>query len=133
VIALDTHTLVWWVAEPARIPVKARRLLERAVEDRDAIAVSSISVWEIATLVERGRLELTIDVDAWLSRVQALPYLAFHAADNSTAARAARLPDFPYRDPADRLIVATALELGATLITGDRKLRAYRPLSTAWD
>ena len=132
-IALDTHALVWYAAEPARIPAKARRLLEAAVRSKEHIAVSSVSVWEIAMLVARGRLELTIDADTWIARVQELPFLAFHPVDNAIALRAVNLSAFPHRDPADRMIVSTALGLNATLVTADRQLRAYRALETVWD
>ena len=132
-IALDTHALVWYAAEPTRIPGKARRLIEAAIKSNEHIAVSSISVWEIAMLVARGRLELTIDAETWIARVQELPFLAFHPVDNAIALRAVNLSDFPQRDPADRMIVATALGLNATLVTADKRLRAYRPLETVWD
>ena len=132
-ILLDTHALVWWIAEPKRIPVKARRALDAAVKADEAIAVSSISAWEIAMLVARERLRFTIDADTWLNRVEALPFLAFVPVDNRIAVRSVHLEGFPHRDPADRLIVATALGLGATVVTADRRLRGYRPLVTLWD
>lgn len=132
-IALDTHALVWWVADPKRIPPKARRLIDGAIKASEPIAVSSISVWEIAMLVARGRLELTIDTETWIASVQALPFLTFFPVDNAIALRAVHLTAFPHRDPADRMIVATALGLNATLITADKRLRAYRPLQTTWD
>jgi PIN domain nuclease of toxin-antitoxin system len=132
-IALDTHALVWYAAEPKKIPAKARRLIETAIGSSEHIAISSISVWEIAMLVARGRLELTIDAETWMARVQELPFLTFHPVDNAVALRAVRLTDFPRRDPADRMIVATALGLNATLVTADKRLRAYRPLQTVWD
>lgn len=131
-IVLDTHALVWWVASPARLPAKARRLLDGVVESGGAVAASSISVWEVAMLVDRGRLELTVPVDDWISHLEALPFLQFVPVDNRVAARAVTLEKFPYRDPADRMIVATALGLGARLITADARLRAYRPLQTVW-
>ena len=56
-ILLDTHALVWWVSDPDRVPATARRLIETAVTDSDPIAVSSISLWEVAMLVARQRLE----------------------------------------------------------------------------
>lgn len=132
-IALDTHALVWWVAQPNRIPAKARRMIQDAIKGSESIAVSSISVWEIAMLVERGRLVLTMNPDSWIAGVQSVPYLAFHPVDNTIALRSVRLEAFPHRDPADRMITATALGLGATLVTGDARLRGYRPLSTVWD
>ena len=132
-IVLDTHALVWWVSDSSRVGVKARRLIDAAVKAGERIAVSSISVWEIAMLVARGRLQLTIDVQSWIASVQALPYLTFIAVDNAIVMRAVHLADFPERDPADRMIVATALGLNATLVTADKRLRGYGPLRTAWD
>lgn len=132
-IVLDTHAFVWWVAAPARLPPKTRTRLERAVLEGDLLRVSSISVWEVAMLVTRGRLELTMDVDAWIAAAEALPIIEFLPVDNAVALRAVALPDALPSDPADRLIAATALGLGATLVTGDARLRRYRPLRTLWN
>lgn len=131
-IVLDTHALVWWVSNPRRLAAKARKTIEAALTDGDALAVSSISTWEIAMLAAARRLELTMDVDTWVSRVEALPALNFIPVDNRIALRAVHLEGFPHRDPADRLIVATALGLGATLVTADARLHAYRPVHTIW-
>jgi PIN domain nuclease of toxin-antitoxin system len=133
VIALDTHALVWWLSDPERVPAKARERLDALVKIPQSVFVSSISIWEIAMLVERGRLELTLDVSVWVAQVETLPFLAFVPVDNQIAARSAQLEDFPHRDPADRIITATALGLGATLLTADAKLRGYRRLKTMWD
>lgn len=84
-------------------------------------------------LVARGRLELTVSAGAWLAALQALPFLTFVPVDNTVALRAVALPGFPHRDPADRFIVATAMEMGATLVTADRRLRGYKAVSTVWD
>jgi PIN domain nuclease of toxin-antitoxin system len=132
VIVLDTHALVWWVSSPALIPGKARRMIETAMDRGDPVAVSSISVWEVAMLVARGRLELTRPVDGWIAAVEALPFVQFVPVDNRIAARAVSLEDFPHRDPADRMILATALGLGAVLVTADVRLRAFRPVRTVW-
>ena len=132
-IALDTHALLWWVSSPERIPAKARRLLESSVAEKRPVAVSSITLWEIAMLVDRSRLELTVPVDVWIARVEDLPWLSFVPVDNRIAVRAVNLEAFPHRDPADRMIVATALGLNATLVTADTRLRRYRALRTVWD
>lgn len=131
-IVLDTHAFVWWVAAPDRLPRKARARLDRAVEQGDTLRVSSISAWEVAMLVARGRLALTMEVGAWLAAAEALPMVEFVPVDNAVALRAVALPDSLPRDPADRLIAATALGLGATLVTGDERLRSYRSLPTLW-
>lgn len=133
VIALDTHALVWWVSTPERIPRKARRLLDAAVADKSPVTVSSISLWEIAMLVEHKRLVLTIPVAVWIAHLEEIPWLAFVAVDNRIAVRAVHLEAFPHRDPADRIIVATALGLNATLVTADARLRGYKPLRSVWD
>lgn len=132
-IVLDTHALVWWVSEPAKLPVRARRAIQVARDDPAGIVVSSISTWEIAMLVDGGRLTLSMDADSWLRTLESIPGLRFAAVDNSTAIRSVRLREFPHRDPADRIIAATALGLDAALVTGDRILRSYVPLRTIWD
>lgn len=132
-IVLDTHALVWWVSDPRRVPLKARRLVDAASRTTDAIAVSSISIWEVALLVARGRLKLTLDTDTWIANLQALPFLTFVPVDNHIAFRSVQLEGFPHRDPADRIIVATALGLNATLVTADKRLWAYRPVATVWE
>jgi len=132
VTVLDTHALVWWVSDPKRIPAKARRVLDGAVEAGESVAVSSISIWEIAMLVARKRLQLTLDLDTWIANLEALPFLQFIPVDNRVAARAVALEGFPHPDPADRMILATAVGLGATLVTAGARLRAYRAVKTVW-
>ncbi len=131
-IVLDTHALVWWVSAPARIPAKARRLLDGAVDSGDSLVVSSISIWEVAMLSARRRLELTVPVEAWIAGVESLPFVRFVPVDNRIAARAGALENFRHKDPADRMILATTLGLGAVLVTADTRLRAYRAVKTVW-
>ncbi len=132
-IVLDTHALVWWLSEPKRVGAKARKLLDAAVRARTPIIVSCFSIWEIAMLVAAGRLQLALEVNAWIAHVEALPFLSFAPVDNRIATRAVHLVNFAHKDPADRIIVATALGHGATLITADKQLRAYAPVATSWD
>ena len=131
-IALDTHAWLWWASDQDRIPSRARRMIQNTTQAGDPIYISSISTWEVAMLVARGRLELTLEVTAWIAQAEAVPSFEFVPVDNRIALRAVGLPGFPHRDPADRLIVATALGLGATLVTGDQRLRRYRPVKTVW-
>lgn len=132
-IVLDTHALIWWVSEPKRVPAKARRLIDAAVAAAEPMGVSSISMWEVAMLVKHGRLALTMDTDVWIAHVEALPFITCIPVDNAVAVRAARLDGFEHRDPADRMIVATTLGLGATLLTADERIREYRAVKTVWD
>jgi PIN domain nuclease of toxin-antitoxin system len=131
VIVLDTHALLWWVNDPTTLSVTAKEAIDAAVESK-TVRVSCISSWEIALLVERGRLRLALDVRDWLCRCEALPFLTFVAVGNAIAIESVRLPDFPHADPADRIIAATALSLGAALVTKDDKLRNYPHVTTIW-
>ena len=130
-IVLDTHALLWWVNDPATLSKPAKKAIDTAVKSR-SVYVSCISSWEIAMLVERGRLKLTLDVRDWVCRCEALPFLTFVAVSNTIAIESVRLPDFPHADPADRIIAATALSLGAALVTKDDKLRNYPHVKTIW-
>jgi PIN domain nuclease of toxin-antitoxin system len=130
-IVLDTHTLLWWVNDPSTLSMPAKKAIDAAVESM-SVHVSSISAWEIALLVERGRLRLALDVRDWLYRCEALPFLTFVPLDNAIAVESVRLPDFPHPDPADRIIAATALSLGAVLVTKDDKLQNYPHVKTVW-
>jgi PIN domain nuclease of toxin-antitoxin system len=83
-------------------------------------------------LSERGRLALTLDVEDWVAYSEALPFLSFVPVSNRIALKSVRLPGFPSSDPADRIIVATALGVGATLVTADRRIHAYTRARTVW-
>ena len=128
---LDTHAWVWLVAEPKRLSTRARRHIDREMRSRPLL-VSSMSVWEVAMLSERGRLALTIGVEDWVAHCEALPFLSFVPVSNRIALASGRLPGFPSPDPADRIIVATALVLGAIVVTADRHIRAYSQVRTIW-
>jgi len=130
-IVLDTHVLLWWVNDSSTLSKPARKAIDASVKTK-SVHVSCISSWEIALLVERGRLRLALDVRDWLCRCEALPFLTFVAVNNAIAVESVRLPDFPHADPADRIIAATALSLGAALVTKDDKLRNYPHVKTIW-
>jgi len=131
VIVLDTHAWIWWVNDPALLSPAARQAIDKAILTR-SVHVSCISAWEVALLALRGRLVLSLDVRDWVARCEALPFLSFVPVSTAIAVESVRLPDFPHDDPADRIIVATALTLGATLITKDEKIRRYSTMKTVW-
>lgn len=121
-ILLDTHVWVWWADGGAQLPADYLAYVQG--EAAGGLGVSAISCWEVAKLVELGRLELSVPVDEWLGRalqppVQLLP-LSPEVAVGST-----QLPGSFHRDPADQLIVATARLLDCPLVTLDRLIRAY--------
>jgi len=131
VIVLDTHTLVWWVSGDPLLSKRARTAIEREQPDGDII-VSSISAWEIAMLVERGKLVLSMDVASWLSTVAQIDAVHFLPVDVEVATKSVDLPGDFHKDPADRMIVATARKLAVPLVTKDDKIRAYAHVKTVW-
>jgi PIN domain nuclease of toxin-antitoxin system len=128
-IVLDTHAWLWWLADPDRLSDAARA----ATADATAIGVSTVSAWELATLVRRRRIELDRDVRDWVRRAFAEERVSALAPSAEVALAAALLDErtFP-RDPADRLIFATARALDAPLVTRDANIRGFAPSETIW-
>lgn len=130
-IVLDTHAWIWWVSDPRQLSAAARRRIEQAVAD-SAVHVSAMSCWEVSLLVRRRRLELSMPLDEWIGHSESLPYLHFVAVDPQIALRSNALPGPWHQDPADRIILATALQLGAVLVSKDGKLRRQQGVETVW-
>lgn len=129
-IVLDTHTWLWWLSDPRQLSRRARAAVRAAMEGSE-IYISSISAWEVAMLVAKGRLRLSMDAPDWIAQSQALSFIRFVPVDNAIALRSVQL-DVPHRDPADRIIAATAIGLGAWLVTKDEKLVQYPGVKTLW-
>lgn len=131
-ILLDTHALIWWVSNTDKIPPKARQAIQTEVK-KGQLGVSAISIWEICMLVKKGRLKLSISLDSWLQKVESLPILSFIPVDNYIAKNSVSLDADTLKDPADRIIAATALHSGSTLITGDQKIHKCGLIKTIWN
>lgn len=132
-IVLDTHVLLWWVSGAVdKLSKPASSALENASGNEASIFVSAISAWEIAVLIEKGRLVLSMDVEEWLSHVASLPEVRFLPVDRHTAVQSVRLPGAFHSDPADRIIVATARRLNLPLVTADEHIRNYPHLKSIW-
>lgn len=131
-ILLDTHVLVWWVSgQDGLLSAQAADTIARKHDDGELL-VSSISAWELAMLVSCGRLVLSLEISEWLALVSQTPSLRFVPVDNAIAVASATLPGDFHKDPADRLITATARKLGAPLVTADERIRAYPHVRTVW-
>ncbi|GHT91305.1 twitching motility protein PilT [Betaproteobacteria bacterium] len=131
-IVLDTHALIWWATgDVTRLTPPALQALEHETGG-GTIMVSSISAWELAMLVAKGRLTLQMDVSRWLSLVNQIEAVSFIPVDNEIAVSSTTLPDAFHKDPADRIIVATARKYAAPLVTADEKIRAYPHVHTIW-
>jgi PIN domain nuclease of toxin-antitoxin system len=127
-IVLDTHAWIWWRAEPGRLSKAAAH----AIREADGLAVSSISVWELATLVRRGRISLGRDIAHWVRQALADPRLAVLAPEAEIALAAALLDDSFPGDPADRLIYATAHNAGAQLVSRDDRIATFDRARVVW-
>ncbi len=130
-IILDTHAWIWFVNDPQQLSVRARKAIADAMPTR-SIYISSISVWEMAMLAGVGRIELTIDAQDWIAKSEALPFFNFVPVDNATFLRSVFLPGYPHADPADRVIIATAMIHGFPVITKDEKIRRYSQIKSIW-
>lgn len=122
-ILLDTHAWVWWVNDGPDLTDRWRGIIEANTES--GIGVSVISCWEVAKLVQKGRLQLTIAVDQWLSSALAYPGVHLLELSPQIAVESTRLPGVFHSDPADQIIVATARVHGLALLTADSRMRAY--------
>jgi PIN domain nuclease of toxin-antitoxin system len=118
---LDTHVLLWWFDGSPRLPSSYERLV-RNPDPEEPLWVSDISLWEISMLVELGRVGLRMPLRDWLEAATAPPLVRRVGISPAIAAEVAALPDTFHRDPADRILVATARVLGATLLTQDRRI-----------
>jgi len=129
-ILLDTHVWVWYVSSPGYLSQMAMEYVEQAKREQ-RVFISCISAWEVALLVKKGRLQLTIDVGDWISRSEKLPFFQFVPVDNAIALKSIYLSGL-HPDPADRMIIETALLLGAPIVTKDERIRAYPAVETIW-
>lgn len=127
-IVLDTHAWLWWAGDHGKLPPRLRRRLAEA----PALAISAISCWEVAMLIERGRLELAPDARAGIREACSLPRLRVLPVTEQVAMEAGLLGADFHGDPADRIIVATAMEARAPLATRDERIRSSRLVETLW-
>jgi len=130
-IVLDTHAWIWFISNPEHLSKRAKKAVTAAVKNK-SVLVSSISAWELALLVQKKRLKLTLEVTDWIAKSESLPFIQFVPVTNSIAVKSLNLAIPLHPDPADRIIIATALSLGAPLVTKDKKILSYSPVKTIW-
>ena len=129
-ILVDTHVVVWLAFDPGQLSKRARAAIDEARQNGEGLAISDITLLELMTLTSEGRIRLDISLESFLREVESrfivLPI------SGRTCVRALGLPA-PYpKDPADRIIGATALVEGLSLLTANREIRRSRALSSIW-
>jgi PIN domain nuclease of toxin-antitoxin system len=129
VILLDTHALLWMVSDPAKLSGKATNAI-RTASSSDGLAVSAITLWELAWLATNRRVTITGTVSAFVQK--ATLRTSIRPITVEIATLATQFPDSYPGDPCDRLIGATALSEGMALVTKDRELRNCKQLRTIW-
>lgn len=127
-IVLDTHIWIWWVhGDPSLTPDQERLIQEH---EADGIGVSIISCWEVAKLLERGRLVLPCPVGDWFDQALSYPGVQLLNLTTPIVVDSTQLPPGFHKDPADQLIVSTARVHGCPLLTADKKIISYSHVMT---
>ncbi len=128
VILLDTHAWIWWAASSEKLSERARR----SIDSSEVINICAISCWEVAMLVSKKRLTLDRDVDIWINLALKLPRVRLVPLTPGIAVRSTRLEAGFSGDPADCMIIATALEYGFPIASKDKRIRKYSGISVIW-
>ena len=129
-ILVDTHVVVWLAFDQAQLSKKARAAIDDARRNGDGLAISDITLLELATLASKGRIRLNISLESFLREIEAR--FTILPISGRACVRALGLPAAYPKDPADRIIAGTALVEGLSLLTADRAIRRSRALPTIW-
>jgi len=131
-IMLDTHVLLWWLSGSDLLSVSAAKAIRKTLAQDSEVIVSAISTWEVSMLIDKGRLVLSMDVESWFDEAAQIDGVRFVPVDNEISIKSTLLPGNFHKDPADRIIVATARKLAVPLVTADEKIRNYEHVKTIW-
>ena len=129
-ILVDTHVVAWMAFEPGRISKNAREAIDDARKNGGGLAISAVTLWELATHAGRGHIRLDVSLESFLSEVETR--FTVLPITGRACVRALSLPAAYPKDPADRIIAATALIEGLPLLTADREIRRARAVRTIW-
>jgi PIN domain nuclease of toxin-antitoxin system len=130
VILVDTHVVVWLALDQTQLSKNARAAIDDARRNGEGLAISDITLLELAVLLSKGRIRLDISLESFLQEVEAR--FVVLPISGRACVRALGLPATYPKDPADRIIGATALVEGLSLLTADRAIRRSRALHTIW-
>ena len=129
-ILLDTHVVLWLTSDPAKLSGNARAAIEVSRRNGDGLAVCDITLLELTTLASKGRILLGLSLESILQEIEAR--FVVLPISSRACARAMGFPATYPKDPADRIIGATALVEGLSLITADREIRRSKLVRTIW-
>jgi PIN domain nuclease of toxin-antitoxin system len=129
-ILVDTHVVVWLAFDQAQLSKNARAAINKARQNGEGLAISDITLLELATLSNKGRISLNISLETFLHEVEAR--FVVLPISGRACVRILALPAAYPKDPADRIIGATALVEGLPLVTADREIRRSRALHAIW-
>lgn len=124
-LLLDTHIALWLDAGDEQLRPPTRALIDRCWQGGGTVLVSAVSAWEIAVLVDRGHIQLDLPVDRWLDRFLQRPGVQAVPLEHGSAIRAYQLHHLDHRDPGDRLLIASAIDLGCPFVTYDERIRQF--------
>lgn len=124
-LLLDTHIALWLDSGNDRLRPSTRSLIDDCWRSGGTIFLSSVTAWEIGLLVDSGRIELDVPVDAWVQRFVDRPGIEGAPLTHRAAARSYQLHHLVHRDPADRLLIASAIELCCPLVTYDERITQF--------
>lgn len=130
VILLDTHVVVWLAFDQSQLSRNAKATINDARQNGDGLAISDITLLELTTLSRKARIRLDITLESFLHEVEAR-FIVLPISGRACV-RALALPATYPKDPADRMIGATAIVEGMSLLTADREIRRSRALRTIW-
>lgn len=128
---LDTHTWIWWHTRPGRLSRKVQSLIAKPA-GYEELLLSAISVWEFCKLLEKKRIAISCDTEDWIRRALDVPNLRVVPLTPSIAYQSTVLQGLASSDPADQIIVATAREENATILTKDKAMRACSLVHAKW-
>ena len=129
-LLMDTHVWFWSVTEPENLSEAALDIIQRT--ETEGRTVASVSIWEFAMMVARRRIEIKMNPEQWLDHAIHKTGLHVLELNPAIAVESCELPGAFHRDPADRIIVATARINGATLVTKDKKILNYPYVKSIW-
>ncbi len=128
---LDTHAWIWWNMAPGKLSQKVVSIISNA-KKYDEMLLSAITPWELCKLLEKNRIAISCDPEEWIREALDMPKLRLVPLTPTIVYKSTVLPPSFHDDPADQIIVATAREENAVILTKDRRIQNYRHIKYEW-